>query len=368
MKMNEGIIDVHVHAHGGCTVDGFIRNALDHINAAGVDKENLLCVKHGRSACVTEPNALLVKAMYPDRFSVLGNPTFIIPEFGIDADGAAGQVQDFIDAGIDGVKMADINADGRPLDHEIFDKMFSVLEKNDAPMLYHVGSYFYFPYRRRFIKNHNHVENPPFLTYQGPMDDDDDERIDEDMHKLNLEKYKQIENVLDKHKDLKLILPHMLCHADDLDDLADIMDRHPNMCIDLTPCDQIYYYLSLKPKKSRDFICDYRKRILFGTDNTIEMDPLMVIALERAFLETDDTFFSTAWGFDIRGVNVPKEVREDIYRNNYNRLFLNKPINTNRAAEYCDKLYDIISTLTETPKDNLEETRECARRLREIGY
>ena len=98
MKLNEGIIDVHVHAHGGCTVDGFLRNALDHISAAGVDKENLLCVKHGRSACVTEPNAILAKALYPDKFSVMGNPTFVIEEFGTDAAGAAAQVQDFLDA------------------------------------------------------------------------------------------------------------------------------------------------------------------------------------------------------------------------------------------------------------------------------
>ena len=364
MKFNTGIIDVHVHAHGGCMVDGFLRNALDHVSAAGIDKENLLCVKHGRSACQTEAVALLAKVLYPDKFSVLGNPTFMIPEFGIDAEGAAAQVQDFIDAGIDGVKMADANADGRPLDHEIFDPMFSVLEKTGAPIIYHIGTYAYQPYRHTFVKNHNAVENPPFLTYQAGVDDDRPESFNEEIQRQNLIKFAQLENILTKHPDLHFIAPHMLCHADDLDDLARIMDAHKNLCIDITPCDQIYYYFSQDTARARDFIGTYKDRILFGTDNTIELDPFYTIALMRAFLETDEKIFSVNWGFDLKGIALPKDVLSLIYRENYNRLFKNEAVNKEKAAAYCDKLYDIISKLTETPKDNLEEVRECAKRIR----
>ena len=365
MKFNTGIIDAHVHAHGGCTVDGFLKNSLDHISAAGIDKENLLCVKHGRSACLTEAPALLAKVLYPEKFSVLGNPTFMIPEFGVDAAGGAAQVQDFIDAGIDGVKMADANTDGRPLDHQLFDNMFSVLEKEGAPIIYHVGTYALSPYKRTFAKNHNHVENPPFLTYQAGIDDDKPEIWNEEFQKANIKKWSELENILTKHPDLHFIAPHMLCHADNLDDLSGIMDRHPNLCLDITPCDQIYYYFSKDTEHAKDFIETYQDRILFGTDNTIELDPFYTIALMRAILETDETIFSVNWGFDIKGLNLPKEILSKIYRDNYLRLFPEKPINKERAAKYCEKLYDIVRNQTETPADNLAEALECAKRIRE---
>ena len=364
MRFNNGIIDVHVHAHGGCTVDGFIRNAVDHLSASGLDAENLLCVKHGRSACITEPNALLVKAMFPGKFNVLGNPTFIIPEFGTSREGFAEQVQDFIDAGIDGVKMADMNAAGRALDDPDFDPMFDVLEKNKAPMIYHVGGFAYTQVRRRFIKNHFQVENPPFLTYQGPQDDDTIERLDEALVEVNKVKRAQIDKLLDRHPTVKLILPHTFCHTEDLDDLSLFLDKHPSISIDLTPCDEIYFYFSQNSKRSRDFICDYRKRILFGTDNTIEMDPLNTIILIRSFLETDEKFFSAGWGFDLQGIALPKDVLEDIYRNNYRSIFNNERVNTTRAAEYCEKVYDILKKLDEMPVENKLEALECAKRLR----
>lgn len=364
MRFNTGIMDVHVHAHGGCTVDGFLRNAASHLSASGLDAENLLCVKHGRSACVTEPNALLAKALYPGRFNVLGNPTFGIPEFGTDKEGLAAQVQDMIDAGIDGVKMADVNGEGRPLDHPDFDPIFHTLEKNSAPMIYHVGGFALSPRKQAFVKNHFQVENPPFLTYQGSADDDREESFNQSIQDANAVKFGQMENVLERHPNLRLILPHTYFHADNLDGLAAFLKRHPNVCVDLTPCDQIYYYLSQDPKKSRDFICEYSRRILFGTDNTIELDPLTVIILIRSFLETDEKFFSAGWGFDIQGIGLPKEVLQDLYKNNYERLFSREKVNTKRAAEYCDKVYDIIRKLDEMPQENKLEAAECAKRLR----
>ena len=68
MRFNQGIVDVHVHVHGGCGVDNFLRNTRDHISTSGVDMENLLCVKTGPSACITETQALLAKAVYPGKF------------------------------------------------------------------------------------------------------------------------------------------------------------------------------------------------------------------------------------------------------------------------------------------------------------
>ncbi len=367
MRFNEEIIDVHVHTHGGNGVDGFLRGTIDNFNASGLLMENFLCVKHGPSACMTEPEALLAKAVWPGKFSVLGNPTFTIHE-GFDAspEGAAEQVQDFIDSGMDGVKLADVNGGiGTPLDSPIFDPMFSTLEKNDAVILYHVGGWAELPARRVFLKNHNEVENPPFLFYHPGIDDDKPARYMQEIADANEKKYAEIENLLSRHPDVKLILPHTYHMAKDLDRLAAFLDRHPNVNIDMTPGPQLYWYMSQDPAKSREFLGDYRKRVLFGTDNTMEQDPMTHIILERMFFETDEEYFAAAWGFDLHGIGLQKEVRDDIYRNNYLRLFPRKDVNPEKAAEYCEKIYDTIRQIPEMPEDNAGEVLECAKRFRE---
>ena len=82
MRHNQGIWDAHVHTHGGCTVDGYLRNGRDNLSASGLDGMNLLCVRHGRSACITDAEALLLKALLPGRFTVYCTPAFQIEEFG----------------------------------------------------------------------------------------------------------------------------------------------------------------------------------------------------------------------------------------------------------------------------------------------
>ena len=76
MRHNQGIWDAHVHTHGGCTVDGYLRNGRDNLSASGLDGMNLLCVRHGRSACISDAEALLLKALLPGRFTVYCNPAF----------------------------------------------------------------------------------------------------------------------------------------------------------------------------------------------------------------------------------------------------------------------------------------------------
>ena len=52
------------------------------------------------------------------------------------------------------------------------------------------------------------------------------------------------------------------------------------------------------------------------------------------------------------------------YKNNYGRLFGREEVNTKKAAEYCDKVYDIIRKLEEMPQENQMEAVECGKRLR----
>lgn len=366
MRFNSGIFDGHIHTHGGCGVDNYLRNINDSLNAGGIDGQNLLCVKLAPSNCMTDTEALLAKAMFSGKLTVYCNPTFLIPAFDTTPEGAAAQVQDFIDAGIDGVKLGDGNAGmNAPLDLPVFDPMFSLMEKTGFPLLYHVGFATYLPARRTFQKNRYPVAGFPRILYQpGGADDDHEEIIRPD--DVVEQRYTQIENILERHPNLKVTFAHMYFMADKLDRLAAFLDKHPNVTIDMTPCSDIYYHLSKDVAKSREFLCTYSDRIMFGTDNETEGDPLLTIMLMRQFFETDESFFAARWGFDVNGIALPKDVLENIYKKSFFRNCQPQELKPGRAAEYCEKFYDTVRNIEDLPDANKQEILECAKRFREM--
>lgn len=368
MRHNQGIWDAHVHTHGGCTVDGYLRNGRDNLCASGLDGMNLLCVRHGKSACITDAEALLLKALVPGRFTVYCNPAFQIDEFGSDADGLYRQIVGFYEAGADGVKLGDGEAgENVDLDSPIYDSIFSALEKTDLPALFHVGAQPYIPARRVFQKNKFPVAGPPWLLYRDGRDDDQEagSRIPRDRL---AQRHRQIENLLSRHPSARVTFAHFFFKADDLDGMAGFLDRFPNTRIDITPCSDLYYHLSQDPKRSREFFETYSDRLIFGTDNEMELDPVLQIALIRQFLETDETFFSVKYGFDVTGIApLQKETLQKIYSENFRKMAPGVAVVPKKAAAYCEYLYETVKGFEEMPEENALEVLEVARRFGAIA-
>ena len=364
MRHNQGIWDAHVHTHGGCTVDGYLRNGRDNLSASGLDGMNLLCVRHGRSACISDAEALLLKALLPGRFTVYCNPAFQIEEFGSDAEGLFKQILGFAEAGADGVKLGDGEAgENVNLDSPLYDAIFSALEKTDLPALFHVGAAPYIPARRYFQKNKYPVAGPPWMVYTGKQDDD--QEATSRISRENLaERHQQIDNLLSRHPNARVTFAHFFFKADDLDGMADFLNRYPNIRIDIPPCSDLYYHLSQTPKRSRDFFETYSDRLIFGTDNEMELDPVLQISLIRQFLETDETFFSVKYGFDITGIApLQKETLKKIYCDNFRKMVPGTAVNAKKAASYCEYLYETVKEFAEMPKENALEVLEVARRF-----
>ncbi len=364
MRHNQGIWDAHVHTHGGCTVDGYLRNGRDNLSASGLDGMNLLCVRLGKSACITDAEALLLKALMPGRFTVYCNPAFQIEEFGSDAEGLHKQILGFAEAGADGVKLGDGEAgENVNLDDPIYDGIFSALEKTDLPALFHVGAAPYIPAQRFFQKNKFPVARPPWLVYTGKQDDDREATSRISRERL-AQRHQQIKNLLSRHPDARVTFAHFFFKADDLDSMAAFLDHYPNTRIDITPCSDLYYHLSQNPNRSREFFETYSDRLIFGTDNEMELDPVLQIALVRQFLETDESFFCVKYGFDITGIApLQKETLEKIYRSNFRKMVPGTVINYKKAAAYCEGLYEIVKGFEEMPEENALEVLEVARRF-----
>jgi len=108
--------------------------------------------------------------------------------------------------------------------------------------------------------------------------------------------------------------------ADELDRLSVLMDKYPNLYMDITPALPIYKDLSQDPEKSREFFIKYQDRIYYGTDAEIELVGERLaynrkkVKIITAFLEGKDTV--QIEDYTINPINLPEDVLEKIYYKN----------------------------------------------------
>lgn len=124
------------------------------------------------------------------------------------------------------------------------------------------------------------------------------------------------------HPRTTFILPHVANNPEDLDSVAALLDRFPNVNIDFSArIDE----LGRQPYTARDFLIRYQDRILFGADMPPSVD---VYRCYFRFLETADEYFAYPdylgrWGrcrWRIYGLHLPDEVLRKVYYENAARL------------------------------------------------
>jgi predicted TIM-barrel fold metal-dependent hydrolase len=125
------------------------------------------------------------------------------------------------------------------------------------------------------------------------------------------------------HPGTTFILPHVANNPEDLDWVAALLERLPNVCIDFSArMDE----LGRQPYSAREFLIRFQDRVLFGAD--MPVSALMYRTYFR-FLETSDEYFDypgyvgefdnfTRW--KIYGLHLPDETLEKIYNGNALRV------------------------------------------------
>jgi len=180
----------------------------------------------------------------------------------------------------------------------------------------------------------------------------------------NESQYTEIFNVLAKNPDLKVIFAHFFFMSAQQARLADLLDRYPNLYIDLTPGIEMYHNFSKNIQQTRDFFIKYQDRILFGTD--IGAKALLVnpdegidfgeshqrVFLIRNFLENEGEFFLNPESgflfgdpeFPFLGLGLPEGVLEKIYYRNFERFVgvEPRPVNPGNVVEMCNQLETMI--------------------------
>ena len=131
----------------------------------------------------------------------------------------------------------------------------------------------------------------------------------------------QFANLVRRHPKTTFIGAHVGCYAENLGWVGALLDECPNFNIDFSAR---IGELGRQPYSARRFFIKYADRILFGTDQTLNLD---VYRLYYRFLETDDEYFNyglrptpTQGRWQVYGLYLPDDVLKKVYHENARRL------------------------------------------------
>jgi len=138
------------------------------------------------------------------------------------------------------------------------------------------------------------------------------------------------DRMLAKHPQTSFIGAHLGSMEWSVDELATRLDRFPQMSVDLAArMPHLQYQAAAARDKVRSFFIKYQDRIIYGTDQTAgpRRDPAAVRTRAHAtwkedwtFLTSDDALRSASVAGSFRGLQLPREVVDKVYRLNSERL------------------------------------------------
>lgn len=324
-KLTEmSIIDAHVHF-------GDVRlmpEVVELMDRSGVGSLNLVATPRPQFVNLN-PQAIYFKVHHPDRVYVFGSldysgvstpadPALTVP--------LADQVDRLISLGCDGIKMVEGKVayrkqTGIPFDGAVYAAFFTRAAERGVPILWHVGDpEEFWDWERipQWAKNHGWFYDESFPTLESL--------------------YSEVGNVLARNPTLTLILAHFYFLSAQLPRAAELLDRYPNVNLDITPGVEMLHNFTANFDAARDFFLRYQDRIIFGTDSGasatiggtphIDMDVgLGRIWMVRNYLETGEVFpvpYDPLMTPDdrpaIRGMQLRADVLTKIYSGNFQRL------------------------------------------------
>ncbi|MBR2943672.1 MAG: amidohydrolase family protein [Clostridia bacterium] len=336
-------IDGHIHIHKWYDEN----NSIDFTH--GLEEYRRECgLKYITLAPLPSGNAIPVsrdvsnniicafyKILNKDTFSYGG---YIYPSYPVKKEDMVGmelktQYGELMEIGFDGIKMLEGKPNlykriGAPLDGELFDEAFEEMEKNGTYILMHARDPHCFwtePTEERIAKKWYYGDGT-YPTFE--------------------ELLIQVENVLNKYPRLKLCLAHFFFMSETPEKLAKMLEKYPNLMVDITPGGEMYIDFDKRPEYFKGFFTKYSDRIIFGTD----MDfPVHLEAgkwlcdREYRFLATNETLPS----FDdhhLTGIEIPRKDLQKIFSDNLLKIFGGKPreINKNALKRYIEKYKHLI--------------------------
>ena len=299
-------MDFHVHVLDNRPLDP--KYCADHLRA--------MCEEYGyegvgliafckRNNMDNNELVMAIKEQMPNSYA------FASPRPGYDF---AKEAEYYMKNGFDGIKLI---RGGKPNYHRaygehfwddpIYADLFAYCEENGTPILLHNNDPLI----------HWDVKNAPQRAKERGW-------VYDETYPTQREFFDALERTLERYPRLNIALAHMGFYADDLSHASELMERYPNLKLDITPALIIYEQLSQTPDASEAFFRKYHDRLIFGTDAEADQT-----GERKAYTNLKNritsAFFSGKEPVDIEGrhihpIKLEEHMLENIYYNNAMRF------------------------------------------------
>jgi len=222
-----------------------------------------------------------------------------------------------------GMSLRDKNGKLVMIDDARFDPVIDFIVKNNIPVVGHLGEpkNCWLPLDKMTIKGDQSYfkENPKYHMYLHHEFPSYEDQIGARDH------------MLEKHPDLQFIGAHLGSLEWSVDELAKRLDKFPNMAVDMAArISHLQYQAKNNWQKVHDFCIKYQDRLLYATDILIsdsESDSSVnkqahdVWLSDWKFFATDEKMQTSEFEGDFKGLKLPREVIDKIYRTNAEKWF-----------------------------------------------
>jgi predicted TIM-barrel fold metal-dependent hydrolase len=206
------------------------------------------------------------------------------------------------------------------IDDPRFDAMWDACGQLNMPVAIHVSDPIaFFTPTDRFNERYEELNNHPDWSFYGGD------------FPSNAELLAARNRVMARHPKTQFVTLHFGNFSENLQNVAENLDRYPNMTVDMAAR---IGELGRQPFTSKKFFDKYQDRILFGTDATPHGDEFpqqvfndQLYEIYYRFLETEDEYFDYAPArippqgrWRIYGINQPETVLRKVYHDNAARL------------------------------------------------
>lgn len=216
-----------------------------------------------------------------------------------------------------GMELKDENGEFVMIDHPKFESIFNYLEKNNIPLIGHLGEPkdCWLPLEKMTMKgNQGYYSNhPEYHMYKHPEYPSYEDQIN------------ARDQMLEQHPDLKFIGAHLGSLEWSLEELAKRLDKYPNMAVDLARMSNLQYHAMTDWQKTHNFFIKYQDRLVYATDRAVgeTSDPSAMKkqvhesrVRDWKFFTTDEEMQSSGFEGAFKGLKLPVQVIDKIYREN----------------------------------------------------
>lgn len=249
--------------------------------------------------------AFYLKSKHPDKFYIFLGLSPSYEEKNNTAEFFLKQVEFYLSAGFDGIKMLE----GRPNQRHIcgnygdekYSLVFDYAEKNQIPITLHTSA------SAHVWKEGGSLygKTPTWRDY-----------------------YDEMDALLNKHPKLRINIAHFFFATEYIDLAGEFLDKYENVFYDLTPNQFMYLDFQKKPDEWKEFFIKYQDRIMFGTDtgsNTKDLDGKeaeSLVHMVRGFFEEHEPFCEL--GYNLTPIPLDENILRKFYKDNMMKFYQGK--------------------------------------------